>query len=46
MDDLLRLHALDDVDGVVVLAVGIPFGEILQPLKEECRLEILEEVDA
>ena len=36
VDELLRLHAPDDVDGVVVLVVGVPFGEILQPFKEEC----------
>ena len=46
MDELLRLDARDDVDGVVVLVVGVPFGEVLQPFKEECRLHILEEVDA
>lgn len=46
VDDLLRLHAPHDVDGVVVLLVGIPFREVLYPFTEECRLHILEEVDA
>lgn len=47
VDELLRLHARDDVDGVVVSVVRVPFGgEVLQPFEEEGRLQVLEEVDA
>ena len=46
MDELLRLHARDNVDGVVVLVVRVPFCEVLQPFKEKCRLHVLKEVDA
>ena len=46
MDSFLRMHALDDIDGVVVLMMSVPFREVVQTLKEELRLHILEEVDA
>ena len=46
VDELLRLHARDDVDGVVVSVVRVPLGEVVQPFEEEGRLQVLEEVDA
>ena len=46
MDELLGLHARDDVNGMVVLMVRVPRCEILQPLEEEGRLHVFEEVDA
>ena len=36
VEDLLRLHAPHDVDGVIVLLVGIPSCEVLYPFTEEC----------
>lgn len=46
MDELLSLHARDDVNGVVVLVFCVPFRQVLQPFEEEGRLHVLEEVDA
>ncbi len=46
VDELLRVHAGDDVDGVVVLVVRVPCCEVLQAFEEECRLHVFEEVDA
>ena len=46
MNDFLRMHALDDIDGVVVLVMSVPIREVVQTFKEELRLHILEEVDA
>ena len=47
VDDLLRLHTFDDVDGVVALANRAPAAaaEVLEAFEEECGFEILEEVD-
>ena len=45
VDELLGLDALDDGDGVGVLLVSVPLGEIVQPFEEECRFHVFEKFD-